>query len=189
MRVALERILKPSPLPSPFQGEGDFPLLFEGLKRFLLVLPLLFRMMVFPTEGRAELTAQEMIALAQQQLTVPSELVLGEMKVYRWERLNRFYSFVLAKLWDAETRTEYVRTDFKTPVDSADSRSYSDQRYLLKREPQTPATQWLYLPALRRVRTVPYQADDPVLQSDHLFYDLTPIQSFNDYRYRFVDPG
>lgn len=38
-----------------------------------------------------------------------------------------------------------------------------------------------------RVRITPYRPDDPLLQSDYLFYDLTTIQDFADYRYRFVD--
>jgi Outer membrane lipoprotein-sorting protein len=115
---------------------------------------------------------------------VPAEFVLGEMQVYRGERLNRSYSFIMGKLWDEGTQTEYVRIDFKTAVDSS---LHSDHRYLLKRAALTPATQWLYLPALRRVRIVPYQPDDPLLQSDYLFYDLTAIQNFDDYHYRFID--
>jgi hypothetical protein len=151
----------------------------------LLILLSLFLIMVFPAEGEAELTAHQIIALARQQLIVPSEFTLGEMKVYRGERLSRFYSFVLGKLWDEETQTEHVRLDFKTPMDA---NLDTDRRYLLRRAAKTPPAQWLYLPALRRVRIVPYQPDDPVLQSDYLFYDLTPIHSFDDYRYRFVNP-
>ncbi len=110
------------------------------------------------------------------------------MKVYREERLNRSYSFVLGRLWDEQSKTEYVRIDFKTAINSGpDSSLHSDHRYLLKRTFQTPATQWLYLPALRRVRITPYRPDDPLLQSDYLFYDLTTILDFVDYRYRSVE--
>jgi len=94
----------------------------------------------------------------------------------------------MGKAWEPETQTEYVRIDFKTAVNTAvESSLYTDQRYLLKRTSQGPATQWLYLPALRRVRIVPYQPDDPVLQSQQLFYDLTTIQNLTDYHYHFVD--
>lgn len=108
--------------------------------------------------------------------------------MYRGEKVNRFCSFVMGKRWDEKTQTESVRIDFKTAVNSAgDSALYTDQRYLLKRASQAPASQWLYLPALRRVRIVPYQPDDPLLQSHMLFYDLTAIQGLGDYHYRFVD--
>jgi len=155
----------------------------------ILLLVLFFSAMLFPKTTSAAPTAQEIIALAQQQLTVPSEFVLGEMKVYRGERLNRRYSFVLGKLWDAPTQTESVRIDFQSAINSSpDSSSlYSDHRYLLKRTAQVLPTQWLYLPALRRVRITPYRPDDPLLQSDYLFYDLTTIHDFSDYRYRFVE--
>jgi hypothetical protein len=154
------------------------------LKTAFLSLTLLFSLMVFSAEGRADLTAKEIIALAQKQLTVPSEFALGEMKVYRGERRHRRYSFVLGKLWDKKTQTEYVRIDFKVSIDSS---LYADSRYLLKRTSLTPPMQWFYLPALHRVRIVPYQPDDPLLQSDYLFYDLTPIHNFGDYHYQFVD--
>ncbi len=157
-------------------------------KRFPLVLTLFFGIIVFPVTESAALTAQEIIALAQQQLTVPSEFVLGEMKVYRGERLNRSYSFVLGRLWDEQTKTEFVRIDFKTAINStSDSSLYTDHRYLLKRTLQALPTQWLYLPALHRVRITPYHPEDPLLQSDYLFYDLTTIHDFADYRYRFVE--
>lgn len=172
MRAALERILQPL---------WSVP---EVSKQVLLTLALLLTM-VFPVEGRAALTAQEIIALAQSQLTVPSEFVRGEMKVYRGETVVRSYSFVLGKLWDAETHTEYVRVDFMTAIDS----SLGSSRYLLKRTAYTSPAQWVYLPALRRVRITAYRSDDPLLQSDYLFYDLTTIQDFADYRYRFVDPN
>lgn len=159
------------------------------MKTPVLIIFLLFCLLAVPAKGRAALTAQETITLAQQQLTVPSEFVLGEMKVYRGEQLNRSYSFVLGRLWEAETQTERVRIDFQTAINSGpDSSPHSDHRYLLKRTAQAPPpTQWLYLPALRRVRITPYRPDDPLLQSDYLFYDLTAIQDFTDYRYRFVD--
>src|SRR5439155_17039102 len=140
------------------------------MKPILLAFTLLCSVVIIPAKGRAALTAQEVIALAQQQLAVPSEFVLGEMRVYRGEQLDRSYSFVMGKLWDKQTQTEYVRLDFKTAINSApDSSSlYSDHRYLLKRVSQTPPSQWLYLPALRRVRISPYRPDDPLLQSDYL---------------------
>lgn len=161
---------------------------FAGLKNPLLILSLSFSLLTSPLPAIAAPTAQEIITLAQQQLAVPSEFVLGEMKVYRSERLNRSYSFVLGRLWDEQTQTEYVRIDFQTAINSGpDSSPHSDHRYLLKRTAQAPPTQWLYLPALRRVRITPYRPDDPLLQGDYLFYDLTAIQDFTDYRYRFVD--
>jgi hypothetical protein len=133
-------------------------------------------------------TAQDIITQARQQLSLPAELTRGEMTIYRGETTKRFYPFVMGKLWDEESQTEAVRIDFKTAVNSVgESALYSDQRYLLKRTAQSPATQWLYLPALRRVRIVPFQADDPLLQSHMFFYDLTAIQDFSDYSYRFLD--
>ncbi|MGH8006069.1 MAG: outer membrane lipoprotein-sorting protein [Candidatus Binatia bacterium] len=140
--------------------------------------------MAFPAEGRATLTAHDIITLAQQQSTVPSEFVQGEMKVYSGERLARFYSFVLGRLWEQETQTEYVRIDFKNAIDPSPSPGH---RYLLKRTAQTPPTQWLYVPALRRVRITSYRPDEPLLQSDYLFYDLTVIHDFTDYSYQFID--
>ena len=154
----------------------------------VLTLTLVLGIVIWPARGNTAPTAQDIITLARQQLTVPAEFVLGEMKVYRGEKLNRFYSFVMGKLWEAETQTESVRLDFKTAVNSSiDSSLYSDQRYLLRRSPQAPATQWLYLPGLRRVRLIPHQPNDPLLQSDYLFYDLTTILDFGDYRYRLID--
>ncbi len=161
---------------------------FAGLKNPLLILSLSFSLLASPLLAIAAPTAQEIITLAQQPLTVPSEFVLGEMKVYRGEKLNRFYSFVLGRLWEEQTQTESVRIDFKTAINSSpDSSLYSDHRYLLKRTSQTLPTQWLYLPALRRVRITPYRPDGSLLQSDYLFYDLTTIHDFADYHYRFVD--
>jgi len=94
----------------------------------------------------------------------------------------------MGKLWDDANHTEAVRIDFKTAVNAiGDSALYADQRYLLKRAGQAPASQWLYLPALRRVRIVPFQPDDRLLQSHMLFYDLLPAQNFGDYRYRFLN--
>jgi hypothetical protein len=147
-------------------------------------LTLLCQLFLLPCRGNAAVSAEEVIARAQLQLRVPGEFVLGDMKVYRHDTLNRSYSFIMGKLWDADSQIEYVRIDFKTAIESS---VHSDHRYLLKRASQTPATQWLYLPALRRVRIVPYQPDDPLLQSDYLFYDLTAIQNFGDYHYRFIE--
>jgi hypothetical protein len=160
------------------------------VKAWLSSFALVATVMVSAVTGSAaSLTAPEIMALAQQQLAVPCGFVLGEMRVYRGEQLNRLYMFVLGKLWEAETHTESVRIDFKTATNSApDSASlYTDQRYLLKCTEQTAPTQWLYLPALRRVRLTPYRPDDPLLQSDYLFYDLTTIQDFTDFRYHFLD--
>ena len=143
----------------------------------------------FPlSSGNATLSAPEIIQLARQQLILPAEVSQGEMTVYRGETVTRSCSFVMGKLWDDAKQTEAVRIDFKTAVNSiGDSALYADQRYLLKRTGQTPASQWLYLPALRRVRIVPFQPDDRLLQSHMLFYDLLPVQNFGDYHYRFLD--
>ena len=94
--------------------------------------------------GRADLSATEVIRLAQQHLTVPAELALGEMQVYRGERLNRSYTFVFGRLWDEATQTESVRIDFKTVVNStADSGSlYTDQRYLLYAKSLKNLSRW-----------------------------------------------
>jgi hypothetical protein len=110
------------------------------------------------------------------------------MTISRGETLKRVYPFVMGKLWDDANQTEAIRLDFKTAVNSTgESALYADQRYLLKRTALSPATQWLYLPALRRVRIVPFQPDDPLLQSHMFFYDLTAIQDLSDYRYQFLD--
>lgn len=110
------------------------------------------------------------------------------MTVYRGDAVERSCSFIMGRLWDETNQVEAVRLDFKTAVNSiGDSALYADQRYLLRRAARTPATQWLYLPALRRVRIVPFQPNDPLLQSHMLFYDLTPIQDFDDYRYQLLD--
>ena len=150
-----------------------------GLLWSLALLPL-------PQTAQAEWSAQEIIGLAQRQLAVPAEFVLGDMKVFHGTKLTRSYSFVMGRLWEADTRTELVRIDFKTALNTS---LHTDHRYLLKRAAQAPASQWLYLPALRRVRIVPYQPDDPLLQSHYLFYDLTPLRNFGDYHYRFLDPN
>src|SRR5262249_7783779 len=111
-----------------------------------------------------------------------------EMIITRGETLKRVYPFVMGKLWDDAGQTEAVRLDFKTAVNSTgESALHNDQRYLLRRTALSPATQWLYLPALRRVRIVPFQPDDPLLQSHMFFYDLTAIQDLGDYRYQFLD--
>jgi hypothetical protein len=110
------------------------------------------------------------------------------MIITRGETLKRVYPFVMGKLWDDANQTESIRLDFKTAVNSTgDSVLYADQRYLLRRTAVSPATQWLYLPALRRVRIVPFQPDDPLLQSHMFFYDLTAILDLGDYGYQFLD--
>ena len=98
------------------------------------------------------LTADEVIARVQQQLAVPSELVLGAMQTYVNERPHRHYAFVLARHWQSVTETESVRIDFDSPVTllDMDSSLRAQNRYLLRRVGRTPPTQWLYLPALRR---------------------------------------
>jgi hypothetical protein len=154
------------------------------MKTSLVALTLVCDMAFLPSPSGASLSAEEIVARARQQLCVPAEFALGEMKVYRGGQLSRSYSFILGKVWDADTQTESIRVDFKTAINDS---LHTDHRYLLKRSAHTPATQWFYLPALRRVRIVPYQPDDPLLQSDYLFYDLTAIQNFGDYRYRFID--
>ena len=138
-------------------------------------------------DALAAQTASEIIALTQQQLCTSSETALGEMRVYLGERLIRTYQFVLAKRWDGDTGTESVRIDFETATTMGDSDTarHSHNRYLLKRVAQTPPTQWLYLPALRRVRIAPYRPEEPLLQSHYLFYDLTAILNYDDYDYRF----
>lgn len=96
----------------------------------------------------------------------------------------------LAKVrWEADTNTEHVRIDFETAINvpTQDGGLPAHNRYLLRRTEQRPPAQWLFLPALRRVRIMPYQPDNPLLQSDFLFYDLPAIQNFGDYRYRFLD--
>ncbi len=154
----------------------------------LLALLELYRWLAAPHVSAATSTAQDLMSIAQQQLAVPAEFALGEMKVYRGEQLNRTYTFVMGKAWDPVSRTEFVRIDFQSAINSGvDSGSlYSDHRYLLKRTERNIPTQWLYLPALRRVRVTPYRPDDPLLQSDYLFYDLTSIGNLDDYRFSFV---
>ena len=152
--------------------------------RLLLMAAVLFPL----SPGRAALTAPEVVQLARQQLSLPAEISQGDMTIYRGETVQRSCAFILGKLWDETSRTEAVRIDFKTAINSiGDSALYADQRYLLKRAAQAPAAQWLYLPALRRVRIVPFQPDDRLLQSHMLFYDLLPVQNFGDYHYRFID--
>jgi hypothetical protein len=93
------------------------------------------------------------------------------MKIYRNSHLDRTYVFVLARNWDETTQTESVRVDFQSAValELGDSSRYADNRYLLRRTAQTPPTQWLYLPALRRVRITPYRLAERVLTSHYFF--------------------
>lgn len=125
----------------------------------LLAFMELWCWVVSPRVGETASTAQDIMSMAQQQLAVPAEFALGEMKVYRGDQLNRTYTFVLGKAWDPASRTEFVRIDFQSAINSGvDSGSlYSDHRYLLKRIERNIPTQWLYLPALRRVRITPYR--------------------------------
>lgn len=132
-------------------------------------------------------SAAEVITMAQQQLAAPAEFAQGEMKIYRHDQLERTYTFILGRLWDGATQTENVRVDFRSAValELGDSSRYADNRYLLRRTAQTPPTQWLYLPALRRVRVTPYRPAERVLTSHYFFYDLTWALDLNDFRYQF----
>ena len=154
-----------------------------------VLLPLLLlTALVLPETGNATPTASEVMTLAQQQLGAPSEFARGEMKIYRNNRLERTYTFVLGRQWDVVTQTESVRIDFQSAVSAelGDSSRYADNRYLLKRVAQAPPTQWLYMPALRRVRITPYRPEERVLNSHYLFYDLTWTLDLGDYRYQFA---
>jgi hypothetical protein len=133
------------------------------------------------------LTAEEIIARVHQQLAVSSEVVLGDMQTYVNNEPHRHYAFVLARQWQPDLRTESVRIDFDSPVSlpDADSSMRTQNRYLLKRVGQNPPTQWLYLPALRRVRIAPYHPAERLLQSDEWFYDLTTMSNLQDYVYEF----
>ena len=95
---------------------------------------LLFTALVLPEAGNATPTASEIMTLAQQQLGAPSEFARGEMKIYRNNRLERTYTFVLGRQWDVATQTESVRIDFQSAVsvELGDSSRYADNRYLLK---------------------------------------------------------
>lgn len=135
------------------------------------------------------LTAEEVIGRVRQQLATSSEVVRGAMQTYVGEQRHRHYAFVLARQWQPETATEAVRIDFDSPVTlpDADSSLRAQNRYLLKRVGQEPPTQWLYLPALRRVRIAPYHPAERLLQSDYWFYDLTAITNLSDYTYQFAE--
>jgi hypothetical protein len=135
------------------------------------------------------LTADEVMARVQQQLAVPSEMAIGSMQTYVNDQPHRHYAFVLARQWQPETATESVRIDFDSPValPDADSSLRAQNRYLLKRVGQALPTQWLYLPALRRVRIAPYHPAEPLLQTDEWFYDLTAISNLADYTYALAD--
>jgi hypothetical protein len=111
------------------------------------------------------------------------------MQTYVHDQPHRHYAFVLARQWQPETATESVRIDFESPVAllDADSSMRAQNRYLLKRVGQGLPTQWLYLPALRRVRIAPYHPAERLLQSDEWFYDLTAISNLQDYAYEFAD--
>jgi hypothetical protein len=141
-----------------------------------------------PKTGNATLTASEIMRLAQQQLSAPAEFARGEMKIYRHDRLERTYTFVLGRQWDAETHTESVRVDFRSAVslELGDTSRYADNRYLLRRMAQEPPTQWIYMPALRRVRIAPYRPAERVLSSHFFFYDLTWSLALGDFRYQFA---
>jgi len=160
------------------------------MQTFLIILSLVsMTLSLSSTRGHASPTAMEIMTIAQQQLAAPAELARGEMRIYYHDTLARTYDFVLGRLWDGATQTESVRVDFRSPVaiELGDSSRYADNRYLLRRTGQTPPTQWLYLPALRRVRMTPYRPAERVLTSHYFFYDLTWALTLSDFRYKFVD--
>jgi hypothetical protein len=152
---------------------------------------LLFTLFTLLTPVYATPTAAEIMVVAQQQLAAPAEFAQGEMKIYRHDQLERTYAFVLGRQWDGTTQTESVRVDFHSAVslDLGDSSRYMDNRYLLRRTAHTPPTQWLYLPALRRVRITPYRPAERVLTSHYFFYDLTWTLDLSDFRYQFTSPS
>ena len=156
------------------------------VRGFLALLP--FVVMALPQASNAAPTASEIMGLAQQQLGAPSELVRGEMKIYRREHLERTYTFILGRQWNGETQTENVRVDFRSAVsvELGDSSRYADNRYLLRRVAQAPPTQWIYMPALRRVRITPFRSAERVLSSHFFFYDLTWTLGLGDFRYQFA---
>ena len=84
--------------------------------------------------------------------------------------------------------TEQVRIDFESPISTPDSDSSTrvQNHYLLRRVGQDLPSQWVYFPAQHRVRVVPYDPAERVLQSQYWFYDLTAISDLNDYHYAFV---
>jgi hypothetical protein len=86
------------------------------MRTTVLTLAALCHLCLLPQAGNATLSADAIISRAQQQLIVPAEFVLGEMKVYRQDRLHRSYSFIMGRLWDEGAQTEYVRIDFKTAI-------------------------------------------------------------------------
>jgi hypothetical protein len=159
------------------------------MSRKYVSLLLLGLLLGWASQGQADITAQDVMRLAQQQLAAPSELAHGDMTTYLADQVNRHYHFVLARRWEPATATELVRIDFEspTPIADTDSAQRANTRYLLKRVGPAPPAQWLYLPALRRVRIAPYHPADRLLQSDYWFYDLTAIQDVNDYDYTFVE--
>jgi len=155
---------------------------------YIVLFTLLFTSCDHPTFGEAAPTAAEIMAIAQQQLAAPAEFAQGEMRIYHHEQLDRTYDFVLGRLWDEATHTENVRVDFHSPVslELGDSARSADNRYLLRRTAQASPTQWLYLPALRRVRVTPYRPGERVLSSHYFFYDLTWALDLGDFRYQFA---
>ena len=161
----------------------------EGCLRIIWTSPFfLFTAIFIPKAANAVLSASEIMRLAQQQLSAPAEFARGEMKIYRHDRLERTYTFVLGRQWDEETQTENVRVDFSSAVslELGDSSRYSDNRYLLRRMAQEPPTQWIYMPALRRVRISPYRPAERVLSSHFFFYDLTWSLALGDFHYQFA---
>jgi hypothetical protein len=155
---------------------------------YVFLLCLLSSCSFLSTPSYAAPTAAEIMAIAQQQLAAPAELAQGEMQIYRHEQLERTYAFVLGRLWDGATHTESVRVDFRSAVslELGDSSRSADNRYLLRRTADAPPAQWLYLPALRRVRMTPYRPAERVLTSHYFFYDLTWALDLSDFRYQFV---
>ena len=158
------------------------------MQTFLIVLFTVSTTLSFiPTRSHASPTAAEIMAIAQQQLAAPAEAAQGEMRIYRHDTLSRTYDFVLGRSWAESSQTENVRVDFHSPVslELGDSSGRTDNRYLLRRSAHTPPTQWLYLPALRRVRITPYRPAERVLSSHYFFYDLTWVLALSDLHYQF----
>lgn len=149
---------------------------------------MVFAIFLLSSPAAAAPTAQEVVQLARQQLSLPAEVAQGEMTVYRGETVKRSCLFILGRLWDGAEQTEAVRIDFKTAINSVGGlRIICGSTIPVETHGSGGGNQWLYLPALRRVRIVPFRPDDPLLQSYMLFYNLMPILDFGDYRYRFLD--
>jgi hypothetical protein len=133
-------------------------------------------------------TAQEAPSLAQPRLAIPLESALGEMTVYRGGHLNHSYHFIMDKLWNNDTRTEFVRIDFQLAINfEPDSSPLSAHPHLRKRPADRTSTEWLYVPAWHRVRIIPYRSVDPLLRSASFFYDLAAVCDLSTRYYQFIE--